>query len=290
MINKYRLTSPAFEREKEEDKISPKKVYFIAVEGNITEVEYFDMINQHREELGIHSLITIEPLKRSNKDTNSDPMHVISLLEEYLSDRGKSDEDFEKEIAQLTNNKFSLKTIRALISNSSNLTDKEQIQLSSFLQNIGYDLAYKKYLSQYDNEYDEFCVVVDRDQYCHTEQSLLTCLKHCMQNNYRFLITNPCFEFWLLLHVCDIKAEYKNNLSDIKENIKISNSHTYISKELSNRVGHGKRIKRYASTYLEHIHDAIKRAKDFKTNPKDIIYDIGTNLGEFIDEIISYKI
>lgn len=80
MINKYRLTSPAFEREKEEDKISPKKVYFIAVEGNITEVEYFDMINQHREELGIHSLITIEPLKRSNKDTNSDPMHVISLL------------------------------------------------------------------------------------------------------------------------------------------------------------------------------------------------------------------
>ena len=37
MNNKYRLSASVFEREKEEEKVMPKKVYFLSVEGNVTE-------------------------------------------------------------------------------------------------------------------------------------------------------------------------------------------------------------------------------------------------------------
>lgn len=40
MANKYRLSSNAYERETADEQISPKKIYFISVEGVATEVEY----------------------------------------------------------------------------------------------------------------------------------------------------------------------------------------------------------------------------------------------------------
>lgn len=41
MNNSYRLSSSAFDREKEDEKIEPLKIYFLSVEGNVTEKEYF---------------------------------------------------------------------------------------------------------------------------------------------------------------------------------------------------------------------------------------------------------
>lgn len=40
MINKFRLSGAAFEREDEADKVEPQKIFFLSVEGNATEKEY----------------------------------------------------------------------------------------------------------------------------------------------------------------------------------------------------------------------------------------------------------
>lgn len=45
MVNKYRLTSTVYDREEEKDKIEPLKIYFLSVEGNNTEKEYFEGIS-----------------------------------------------------------------------------------------------------------------------------------------------------------------------------------------------------------------------------------------------------
>ncbi|MEI3532094.1 MAG: hypothetical protein V8Q90_00415 [Bacilli bacterium] len=44
MKSKYRLSSNAFKLEDEEEKIKPQKIFFLSVEGNDTEKEYFDGI------------------------------------------------------------------------------------------------------------------------------------------------------------------------------------------------------------------------------------------------------
>lgn len=84
MKNKYRLSSNAFEREEETDKVEPQKVFFLSVEGNATEKEYFEAISANRKALGINAIVDIEVLNRRRKDTNSAPEHVVELLEEYL--------------------------------------------------------------------------------------------------------------------------------------------------------------------------------------------------------------
>ncbi len=40
MVNRYRLASTIYDREKEEDKVALEKVIFLSVEGNISEKEY----------------------------------------------------------------------------------------------------------------------------------------------------------------------------------------------------------------------------------------------------------
>lgn len=53
MKNKYRLSSNAFERESEEDKVDSQKIFFLSVEGNATEKEYFEGISANRRLMGI---------------------------------------------------------------------------------------------------------------------------------------------------------------------------------------------------------------------------------------------
>ena len=64
MNNRYRLTSTVYERELEKDKVDPLKIYFISVEGNVTEKEYFDGISKYRDRLKINAKVNVEVLKK----------------------------------------------------------------------------------------------------------------------------------------------------------------------------------------------------------------------------------
>ena len=84
MNNQYRLSFEAFDRETETERVQPYKIFFLSVEGNKSEVEYFTELSKYRETLGISAGIDVEVLRRDATDTNSDPQKVIELLEEYL--------------------------------------------------------------------------------------------------------------------------------------------------------------------------------------------------------------
>ena len=45
MVNKYRLSSKSYDRETPNEQITPRKIYFISVEGVATEVEYLQLPN-----------------------------------------------------------------------------------------------------------------------------------------------------------------------------------------------------------------------------------------------------
>ena len=60
MTNKFRLSSKAFEREEESEKVKPHKIFFLSVEGNVTEKEYFEGLSSNRVKLGINSIVDVE--------------------------------------------------------------------------------------------------------------------------------------------------------------------------------------------------------------------------------------
>ena len=100
MKNRYRLSSNAFEREDEEDKVEPQKIFFLSVEGNDTEKEYFDGISANRRQLGINAVVDVQVLNRRRKDTNSAPQQVVELLEEYLRLRENGKESLIEDIPE----------------------------------------------------------------------------------------------------------------------------------------------------------------------------------------------
>ena len=289
MKNKYRLSSTVFERERDEEKIQPQKIFFLAVEGNRTEKEYFQGISTNRMQLGIDALVDIKVLERSSKDTNCAPTHIIELLEEYLVLRASGEDDLLKDIPSEFKDAYGEPFIRAFLNNDSSITKKERNAFVTELKKIGYDIIYREYLSKYNNEVDEFGIVLDRDKLNHSETTLLECIKYCKEKHYMCYISNPCFEFWLLLHLSDVMTEYADKLDLIKENPKVSNRHTYVSNEVSQKAHHSKSSINFNQNYLPHVIDAIEQSKFFSRDEIGLVNEIGSNIGDLLEKMMEYN-
>ena len=253
MYNRYRLASTVYDREDEAQKIIPEKRVFLSVEGNVTEKEYFDGLSKNRVKIGINAKVDVEVLRRGKKDTNSTPQQVIELLEEYVRLREQNEDDILQEVSEQFKEQFSMDFIKQFLVTPDKLPKKQRNLFATELKKIGYDINYRKYLKKYNNERDEFAVLIDRDMQTHSESNMSECIKYCRDNGYKCYIANPCFEFWLLMHLADIEAEFGDQLDKIKENKKVSEQHTFVSREVSNRAHHGKSGINFARRYLPYM-------------------------------------
>ncbi len=288
MINRYRLTSTVYDREEEYQKILPEKRIFLSVEGNETEKEYFDGVSKNREKMGINAKIDVEVLRRGKKDTDSAPQQVLELLEEYIRLREQNEDDILREISEQFKEQYSVDFIRQYLEDSNKIPKKKRNIFVTELKKIGYDINYRKYLRKYNQELDEFAVMIDRDIYTHSETNMLECIKHCQVNGYQCYIANPCFEFWLLMHLADILGEFGKSLDNIKENKKVSDKHTFVSKAVSDRAHHGKSGIRFAAQYMPNIDYAINQAKGFASEEYDLVDRIGCNLWKLMEKLKQY--
>lgn len=289
MYNRYRLTSTVYDREDEAQKIIPEKRVFLSVEGNVTEKEYFDGLSKNRVKIGINAKVDVEVLRRGKKDTNSAPQQVIELLEEYVRLREQNEDDILQEISEQFKEQFSMDFIKQFLETPDKLPKKQRNLFATELKKIGYDINYRKYLKKYNNERDEFAVLIDRDMQTHSESNMSECIKHCRDNGYKCYIANPCFEFWLLMHLADIEAEFGDQLDKIKENKKVSEQHTFVSREVSNRAHHGKSGINFARRYLPYMDKAVIQAKKFPDDEYELVESIGCNLWRLIEELKNYE-
>ena len=288
MYNRYRLTSTIYDREDEAQKIIPEKRVFLSVEGNVTEKEYFDGLSKNRVKIGINAKVDVEVLRRGKKDTNSAPQQVIELLEEYVRLREQNEDDILQEVSEQFKEQFSMDFIKQFLETPDKLPKKQRNLFATELKKIGYDINYRKYLKKYNNERDEFAVLIDRDMQTHSESNMSECIKYCRDNGYKCYIANPCFEFWLLMHLADIEEEFCDQLDKIKENKKVSEQHTFVSKEVSDRAHHGKSGINFARRYLPYMDKAVIQAKKFPDDEYELVDGIGCNLWRLIEELKNY--
>ena len=288
MTNKFRLSSKAFEREEESEKVKPHKIFFLSVEGNVTEKEYFEGLSSNRVKLGINSIVDVEVLGRRKRDTNSAPQQVIELLEEYLRLRELGQESLIEDIPKEFVEEYGAKFIQDFLENPGDVARRKKNKFITDLMKIGYDINYRKYLHTYRSDMDEFGVLIDRDMQTHSEINMLECIQYCKEKGYACYISNPCFEFWLLLHLSDVKKEYADKLDMIKENAKVSDKHTYVSNEVSLKAHHSKGGINFRGNYLLHIDEAIERAKEFSLEDDDLVENIGCNIWKLIERMRDY--
>ena len=218
---------------------SIKRVVFLSVEGEVTERRYFEFVRESRETLGIKSVVEIHVLRRG--DSSSSPEKVVELLENYLEVRNNN--DFLAEVDKLELKHYDKEFIHKYLEAPDTIDVKEKRQFEGFLKEEQLDLTYLLFLNKFkgsDNgENDVFGIVIDRDAGNHSPENMARIFDECDEKGYRCFLTNPRFEFWLLLHVADVKSEYPDELEKMLD----FNDET-VDKHLLEKTGGGKKIQR----------------------------------------------
>ena len=259
---------------------SIKRVVFLSVEGEVTERRYFEFVRESRETLGIKSVVEIHVLRRG--DSSSSPEKVVELLENYLEVRNNN--DFLAEVDKLELKHYDKEFIHKYLEAPDTIDVKEKRQFEGFLKEEQLDLTYLLFLNKFkgsDNgENDVFGIVIDREAGNHSPENMARIFDECDEKGYRCFLTNPRFEFWLLLHVADVKSEYPDEL----EKMLNFNDET-VDKHLLEKTGGGKKIQRktFDTYFLPNIDTAIERANGLCTSRNKLLDQLGSTLGKLFE-------
>ena len=283
MENKYRVKT-SFSRI-DRDELETRRCFYLSVEGNCTEREYFECLERFKKELGLNTHVIVAVLRRQSDDNHSVPAEVIELLDEFINlHNGEIDPEtfgLDKNILEM----FSKEELKAFLNDEGSLSDAKEREIEAKLKPCGFGLCYRNFVRDYDPEKDIFAAIIDRDLHSHSRGMMEECIRDCEKKGYNLYITNPCFEFWLLMHKSDIRREYGDCLEEIKANRKISNKHTYVSALLSEKAHHGKKRIGFEHNYLPNVDYAMEQSKSFETDKHKLVDNIGSNLAELIENM-----
>ncbi|NLP46070.1 MAG: RloB domain-containing protein [Epulopiscium sp.] len=292
--------------------------YFLIFEGDQTEVQYFEGINNYRNEIGISPLIEIKPLLRSYTEKGwSNPKKLLNRLIEYVN---------ENTTKTMTVHSFSSIVVDFLL--EENLISKKSLygadDIFQILLYYFYDKYKKKasdpienfkkasqeavfclrkkvniitavdtlshYLKNqhitYAEGFDKICLIVDRDKesfvsYPHNDQYEYV-KNTCKAKGYGFYLTNPCFEFWLLLH---FDIVFKIDEKKLLENPKVTSKKTYAEHQLKKVLPKYKKNNIQFPILKDRIDTAIKNEKFFCEDIDQLKNNIGSNIGLLLTEL-----
>lgn len=123
-------------------------------------------------------------------------------------------------------------------------------------------------------------MIIDTDRWKNIDKIVIECKK---QKNMFVAVSNPSFEFWLLLHIKDINEYSDEELNLILENKKKSKrSKNYVDKKIIEILGTYDKRNPKSERFLPSIEKAISQAK-LLNNPEE---EYPSKLGTFVYKVI----
>ncbi|PKM71456.1 MAG: abortive phage resistance protein [Firmicutes bacterium HGW-Firmicutes-17] len=310
--NKFGVRTPT----KTEDE--PRKKYFLVFEGEKTEIIYFDAVNDLREEIGINPLIELTPLIRSyNEPVWSNPKKILERILQNIAEFESGSMTYNTLINHVIDYLIEEDIIEKNIQAKSifnilkwyceedakkELTDiisdleKECVIIASHLDKASCIPAISEDISNilknqkitYDEDFDKICLIVDRDRksfICNPKIDQYSyVLDTCKKKEFGFYVTNPCFEFWLLLHFDEVHTLDRTLLL---ENHKVKRRRTHAEQQLKKLMPGYQKSSYDAHVLVKKIDTAIKNSKDYCNDIVNLENTVGSNLGILIEEMLT---
>lgn len=295
-----------------------KKKYFLVFEGSDTEVIYFDMVNSMKAEIGLNSLIELVPIIRSFSEGWSNPKKILDRIIKDLEedDSGKISietflnwiMDYLRETDSIANDRRVRNTIwemmKQVCENEFEKTLEDKVKNVEIIGNKILEKIEENYLIEnlvsklsdiiehggwsYEKGFDEICLIVDRDKESFISKpgndQYKYVLDRCLENGFRFCVTNPCFEFWLLMHSDKVLELDKDKLLN---NSKVTSKRRYAEDELRKIYSGYKKSSYHAEEFVKNIDIAIKNEKEFCEDIQRLKDSIGSNIGILIEDMRS---
>ena len=291
------------------------KKYFLVFEGNRTEEIYFNAINELKDKIGINPLIEIISIERTYTEEGwSNPKKILEQLLKDLEEieNGKiSYKTLVDKIIEIImeDEKISSKILKEISSEKMIENIKNDIEsLDNIVENVEEDCEFllnmiikKLFLTieeipniletvlknienkqiTYSEDIDKMCLIVDRDKKSFKEEQYNYVKEECKKKNFKLYVTNPCFEFWLLLHFDEVHLINKEKLL---ENKRASLKVRFVESELKKYFPYNKN-KYNAELLIEKIDLAIENEKKFCENIEELKDKLGSNIGLLIKEL-----
>lgn len=306
----------------------PHRKYLLVFEGEKTEKIYFDKVMECRNVLHINDLLDLIPIEReyyeqgiSNpkklverfiEDVNLSKVEDIScekllgwIMEDLIEKCSFLDNENVKmkiwcnlkEIGQdLWGHDLSRKINKENIYNDcqnvvSSLISKMEKQFSwpEIVTNIGEGISHNHNIT-YDPDLDKVCFIVDRDKRSFKEDQYRDTINICQRHKYGFYVSNPCFEFWLLLHFQEsrnLSDEEKKNLLENKkfDGSRKTSSRTYAENKLRGLLVGYTKNKYDVSKIISKVPNAIENEKMFCEDEVLLIDKVGSRVGILFQEL-----
>lgn len=294
-----------------------RKKIFLVFEGKKTEEIYFDGIVDHRNEIGINPLVELVPVVRSYSEEGwSNPKKILNRMQlnlaeaetgeisyetllnwimEYLSDKGV-----------IYNNRtaaaYVWKTLTDICAdtlhvNLSDLVDDINLSCSQVMDELKTETQWESIIKDvpaviekraitYDKNLDKIGFIIDRDKDSFVSKDgndqYGYVLAACKENGYGFYLSNPCFEFWLLMHFDEVHELDKDKL---RENPKETANRRYTEHVLRKLLPKYTKSRYSMEKLIENIDKAILNEKAFCEDEDDLAHNIGSRVGLLIEEL-----
>lgn len=293
------------------------KKYFLVYEGKNTEVIYFDGIIDSRDKIGINPLIELVPVIRSYSEEGwSHPKKIYDRMAQNLREAEEGVVSYETLLnwfmdyfydeGIIKNNRTAAAimwdTLESICLNQLRVTMPglvpdlndacaqivKCLETESEWSNIVDDIpkVIENRAITFDRSLDRIFFIIDRDKESFISEpgndQYQYVLDKCRDNGYGFCISNPCFEFWLLMHFDEVTNLDRNKLL---ENPKVSARRRYTEQELR-RLLPGYSKSRYAvMPLMDRIEKAILNEKEFCEDEDGLKDYIGSRVGLLIEEL-----
>lgn len=290
------------------------KKYFLVYEGSDTEVIYFDAIRSLREDIGINPLIELIPVIRSFSEEGwSNPKKILNRVIENLRESKEQVMSYESLLNRIMDYLYETKVITTSKVLARNIwkTMKKTCdeRLNKTLDNVVEDIEstcniligvlQEEYqvvnivedISEiikdggltYEEGFDQICFIVDRDKDSFVSMPENNQYKYvldkCRKMGFQLCVTNPCFEFWLLLHFDEVFTLDKEKLLD---NSKVTVKRRYAENELRKILPGYNKSSYHAEMLVKEIDKAIENEKKFCEDIEELECSVGSNIGMLI--------
>ena len=256
---------------------------FVSCEGFRSEVDYFTALLEASDILGLDSRVEVIVLNRYETDRGiSDPARVIELTRdhmEYLATGRCTVGLFLSKVLSLTGEEG--KPMVKALSRDPTFTglvrdgymdplDAAKDHACEFLSSDFPGLTISFETHEYSRDEDTVCIVIDRDAGDErSTERYMGFLDSCGRLGFELFVTNPRFEFWLLMH----KEEVRPALERIA---KSANPSSALKREMA-AVGMSKKTIDFPSLVRD-LDTAMANAEGWEREPAELESEVGTNL------------
>lgn len=288
--------------------------YFLIYEGSDTENIYFNTVSLLRDDIGINPLVELIPVIRSFSEQGwSNPKKILDRIIENIQESEEKTISYESLLNRIMDYLYETKVITTSRILAKSIwktmqqvcTERLQKSLNDRVEDVEnicgiiVEVLKEKYEVEnivedisniirdggltYGEHFDQICLIVDRDRKSFVSTSennqYQYVLDKCREMGFQFYLTNPCFEFWLLLHFDEV---FTLDEKKLLENPKVTAKRRYTEHELRRIFKNYDKSTYDAELLVKNIDKAIENEKRFCEDIEELENSVGSNIGKLI--------